>query len=56
MLIILKNHIRLKKISQNDLGDQEMIRATQFSTMGGPVRDQLIWVYPQHWFLTSRGR
>ena len=26
-----------------------MIRATQFSSMGGPVGDPWIWVYPQHW-------
>ena len=27
---------------------QEMIQATEFSTMGGPLGDPWIWAYPQH--------
>ena len=48
VVLITKNNFLLK-ISQNDLGNQEMIRATQFSTMGDPVGDPWIWAYPQHW-------
>ena len=35
-------------MSQNNLGNPGMIRATQFSTMDGPVGDPWIWAYPQH--------
>ena len=34
-------------MSQNNSGNQEMIRATQFST-AGPVGDPRTWAYPQH--------
>ena len=37
-------------MNQNNLGNQEMIWVTQFSTMGGPVGDPYIWVYPQYWY------
>ena len=36
------------KTSQNNLGNQEMIWATQFFTMDGPVGNPWIWAYPQH--------
>ena len=38
----------LLKISQNNLGNQEITWATWFSTMGGPVGNPSIWAYPQH--------
>ena len=42
------NNRFLLKVSQNNLDNQEMIRATQFSTMGSRVGDPGIWSYPQH--------
>ena len=36
-------------MNQNNSGNQEMILAAQFSTMGGPVGDPWILAYPQHW-------
>ena len=39
----------LLKISKKNSGNQEMIWATQFSTMGGPVGDPWICAYPQHY-------
>ena len=36
-----------KKIKNKYMyGDQETIRVTQFSAMGGPVGDPWIWAYP----------
>ena len=45
---VLKLKKYILKITQNNSGKQEMIRATQFSTMGGPVGDPWIRAYPQH--------
>ena len=36
------------KDESNNSGNQEMIWATQFSPMSGPVGDTWIWDYPQH--------
>ena len=35
-------------IKQNNLGNQQMILASQFSIIGGPAGDPWIWAYPQH--------
>ena len=47
-VLITNKQIFILKISQNNSGDQELIWANQFSTMGGPVGDPWIWTYPQH--------